>query len=260
MTERRIQTKKETERYYRKTAVIVGALFIIATASSLATAPLLIPALEGSDYVLELPDIKNEMVIAAMLETILAVSLVGIGTLMFPILRRHVEGLGMAYAGIRLVEAIFIVVGTVCLLGALSTGQDYAAGRLDATSSQSMGALLISLREWSVLFGTMIFLGLGGLVLNYSLYQSRLVPRWLSAWGLVGGVGILTYGAIGLFGTDTQSSFDAASILAAPIAIQEMVFASWLIVKGFNAPTDTTASGNRTAMKSDSLSAGSTSG
>src|SRR5512137_1021551 len=121
MTERKTRTQKETGKYYRKTAVIVGALFIIATASSLATAPILIPALEGSDYVLELPGVKNGIVIAAMLETILAVSLVGIGTLMFPVLRRHFEGLGMAYAGIRLVEAVFIVVGAVCLLGTLST-------------------------------------------------------------------------------------------------------------------------------------------
>jgi hypothetical protein len=42
---------------------------------------------------------------------------------------------------------------------------------------------------------------------------------------------------MGLFGTDTNS-FDAISLLAAPIAVQEMVFASWLIIKGFNSPED----------------------
>jgi hypothetical protein len=81
-----------------------------------------------------------------------------------------------------------------------------------------------------------IFLGLGCLTLNYILYRSRLVPRWLSAWGLIGGVGILIYGTLGLFGTNT-SSFDATTLLAAPIAVQEMVFASWLIIKGFDVPS-----------------------
>lgn len=218
---------------HRKTAMIVGVLFIIATAASLATAPLLGSALDGPDYLLELPDIENNIMMAAMFETILAISLIGIGALMFPILRRHAEGLGMAYAGIRLVEAIFIVVAAVCLLGMLSMGQDYAAGSLDEAGSQSMGALLISLFEYSLLFGTLIFLSLGALVLNYVLYRSRLVPRWLSAWGLIGGVGILIYGTMGLFGTDTNS-VDATTLLAAPIAVQEMVFASWLILKGFN--------------------------
>jgi hypothetical protein len=227
-----------TDRYYRKTAAIVGALFIIATVTSLATAPLLVPALEGPDYILKLPGIENNVVIIAMLETILAISVLGIGALMFPILRRHAEGLGAAYAGIRLVEAIFIVVGTVCLLGMLSMGQDYAAGSLDKAGSQSMGALLMSLREFSILFGTLIFLSLGGLALNYVLYRSWLVPRWLSAWGLVGDVGILIYGAMGLFGTDT-SSFDVTTLLALPIAVQEMVFASWLIINGFDKPKTT---------------------
>ncbi len=225
-----------TEAYYRKTAVIVGALFIIATATSLASASFLGMDLGGPD-VLKLSGIKNDVMMAAMFETILAISVFGIGALMFPILRKHVEGLGMAYAGIRLIEATFIVVGTVCLLGMLSMGQDYAAGHLDLVGSQSMVALLSSIREWSELFGTLIFLSLGGLVLNYILYRSKLVPRWLSVWGLIGDVGILIYGTMGLFGTPTNS-FDATSLLAAPIAVQEMVFASWLIIKGFNEPKD----------------------
>ncbi len=224
-----------TERYYRKTAAIVGALFIIATVTSLASASFLGMDLGGPDSALKLSGIENDVMMAAMFETILAISVFGIGALMFPILRKHVEGLGMAYAGIRLMEATFIVVGTVCLLGMLSMGQDYTAGRLDLVGSQSMVALLSSIREWSELFGTLIFLSLGGLVLNYLLYRSKLVPRWLSVWGLIGDIGILIYGTMGLFGTPTNS-FDATSLLAAPIAVQEMVFASWLIIKGFNSP------------------------
>ncbi len=225
------------ERYYRKTAVIVGALFILATITSLASGLLLGTALEGTDYILKLPGVENDIMMAALFETILAISLVGIGTLMFPLLRKNMEGLGMAYAGIRIMEAAFIVVGAISLLLMLMMGQEYAAGSLDESSSQSIGALLISLRELSLLFGTLIFLSFGGLALNYVLYRSRLVPRWLSAWGLIGGVGILIYGTIGLFGADTYS-FDVTTLLALPIAVQEMVFASWLIIKGFNAPTN----------------------
>jgi hypothetical protein len=75
--------------------------------------------------------------------------------------------------------------------------------------------------------GTLIFLGLGGLPLYYITYQLKLVPRWLSVWGLIGAACVLLYGLISLFDLDP-------SILAAPIAVQEMVFAVWLIVKGFN--------------------------
>jgi hypothetical protein len=92
---------------------------------------------------------------------------------------------------------------------------------------------LKALFDWSFIIGTMIFLGLGGLVLNFILYQLKLVPRWLSVWGLVGAACVLLYGLISLFDYDP-------AILAAPIAVQEMVFAVWLIVKGF----DTSAIGS----------------
>lgn len=224
-----------TKGYYRKTAALVGALFIIATATSLASAFLQGAALAGPDYLLKIADVKTNIMLAALLDTILAISVLGIGALMYPVLRKHAAGLANAYAGIRVVEAVFIVAAAACLLGMLSLGQDYAAGRLDVASSRSIGALLSSLRASSLLFGTLLFLSFGALTLNYVLYRSNLLPRWLSAWGLVGGVGILIYGTLGVFGTDT-GAFDATALLAAPIAVQEMVFASWLIVKGFTGP------------------------
>jgi len=224
-----------TESYYRKTAAIVGMLFIIATATSLASGVLLGNDLNGPDYLLNFHESENNVIFAVIFELALAVSLIGIGSLMFPVLRRQAEGLALGYASIRLLEAAFIVVATVCLLLMLTMGQGYAGGTLNAADSQSMGALLLALREWSFLIGTLIFLGLGALTLNYLLYQGQLVPRWLSAWGLIGGVGILLYGTMGLFGTDTNA-FDATSLLAAPLAVQEMVLALWLMVKGFRTP------------------------
>jgi hypothetical protein len=68
---------------------------------------------------------------------------------------------------------------------------------------------------------------LGGIVLNFALFKLNLVPSWLSIWGFIGGACVLLYGIISLFGSDP-------AILAAPIALQEMVFAVWLIVKGFD--------------------------
>jgi hypothetical protein len=91
------------------------------------------------------------------------------------------------------------------------------------------------LHDWSVLIGTLIFFGLGCLTLNYVLYQSGLVPRWLSLWGIVGAVLVFSYGLLGIFGVDTGLG-SPFMLLAMPIALQEMVFAVWLIAKGFNRP------------------------
>ena len=87
--------------------------------------------------------------------------------------------------------------------------------------------VLRSIQDWSFIIGTLVFLGLGGMILNYQLFRSKLIPRWLSGWGFFGATLVMVYGFISLFGYDP-------SFLAIAIAVQEMVFAGWLIVKGFN--------------------------
>ena len=73
---------------------------------------------------------------------------------------------------------------------------------------------------------------IGSLLYNYVLYRSRLVPRWLSGWGLVAValsmIATLYAGFTQDFGFTTVNS-----VLSAPIGLQEMVLAVWLIVKGF---------------------------
>ena len=222
-------------RYYRKTAALVGALFILATVTAIAAIVVLGDAFEGSDYLVGLPDVGNTVITAALLELVLAVSLIGIGALMFPVFKRHGEGLAQAYYGLRLTEAIFIIVATTCLVAMLAMGGQYADGDLDVAGAEAMGALLMALREWAFAIGTLIFLGLGALTLNYLFTVSGLIPKWLSIWGLIGGAGVLVYGVFSLYNQD-MGSFSVVNLLAAPIAVQEMVFASYLIIKGFVPP------------------------
>jgi hypothetical protein len=57
------------------------------------------------------------------------------------------------------------------LLSLLTLSQEYVAEALDPAYVQASGTLLLSLHDWSFVIGTLIFLGLGGLCLNYLLYQ-----------------------------------------------------------------------------------------
>ena len=77
----------------------------------------------------------------------------------------------------------------------------------------------------------MIVFSLTALILNYLLYQSELIPRWLSGWGLIGATLLLAAGLLEIFG------INLTDFINLPIALQEMVFAIWLIVKGFNSFT-----------------------
>jgi hypothetical protein len=221
---------------YRKTAIIVGALFIIATVTAILTIGILGSTLETPLDQTVVSENEYQIGLAALCWIILAISVTGIGFLMYSILKKYNKGLALGYISFRLTESICIIISSITLLTILTIGQETVAGTIDAANFQSMGSLLLALQNWSFEIGTLIFLGLGGFFIYYPLYELKLVPRILTVWGLIGAACVLLYGLLGLFGLTADS--EIISILAAPIAIQEMVFAIWLIVKGFSSPEE----------------------
>ncbi len=97
----------------------------------------------------------------------------------------------------------------------------------DASSFQTTGTLLLALKDWASVPENFPY-GLGALILNFVLYQSELVPRWISVWGLIGAVLIIAMGFLRMFGYP-------AIYLAIPLILNELVLAVWLIVVGFDA-------------------------
>ena len=216
---------------YRKTAIIVGVLFIIATVSAIATIGILGTTLDPPEFLTAVAANETQVVLAVICWLILAVSVLGIGVMMYPILKKYHGGLAQGYVGLRLVEAICIVISSICLMALLTLSKEFGAGTGDAAYYLPAGSVLLAVQEWAFEIGTLLFLGLGGLALYYGLYELELVPKWF--------VEELetkqTYGLLGLFGLTADSV--TLNLLAAPIAIQEMVFAVWLIAKGFNSPS-----------------------
>jgi hypothetical protein len=224
--------KVKDMRTERKTAKIVGALFILATVTAVISIAFLGDTLSSPEYLTEIATNENGVVVSVIFWLLLAISVLGIGIYMYPVLKEHDEVSGIWYFSLRLLETVFIIVAGVSLLVLLTlSGEFTTAGTTAGANYEVSGSLLLALFDWSFIIGTMIFLGLGGIVLNYMLYKTQLVPRWLSAWGLVGAIAVLLYGVISLWGQDP-------AILAAPIAVQEMVFAVYIIAKGFKGSKD----------------------
>ena len=72
---------------------------------------------------------------------------------------------------------------------------------------------------------------LGALMYYTLFYRSRLVPRWLSGWGVAGVLLMLTASLLALFSNSPVTGY---TLLILPLAVQEIVLAIWLLVKGFN--------------------------
>ena len=211
----------------KRTATIVGILFILATVLSLASSSLTDPLTGATNYLAIIAAKQNQIIVGALLLLGAALSIVLIPAAIFPVLKPKNESIAVGYLGIRIVEAVTLVVDTIVLLLLVTLSQQYVAAQASAASYfQTLGAMLLGTHNWIFPLNPIVF-GIGGLMLYYLLFRSKVIPRWLSGWGFIGAVLILMAGLLGMF-----SSF--LVVLAVPIAVQEMAMAVWLIIKGFN--------------------------
>jgi hypothetical protein len=217
----------------KKTAIIVGVLFITATVSSSLGFLLRDPILEAPDYLVQVAANETLALIGAFLVLIDCIAVVAIPVMLYPILKQHDRAWALGYLAFRTIESVVIIVGEICLLAFLVLGQEFVeAGAPDASHFRTLGALLLAAYRYGThVIGILIVFGLTAVILNVLLIRSRLVPRWVSIWGLIGAALLLVAGLIELFGPGPLASI--TTLMSLPIAVQEMVFAVWLIVKGF---------------------------
>jgi len=224
---------EETITSYRKTARIAGVLFIIATAASILSLPFL-GSISASDYLTSVSANANQIETAALLSFIAAAASASIAISLYPVLRKYREGLALGAVGFRLIEGVFYLVAVVLLLVLLTLSQEFAkAGYPVSPYFQTLGVLLLAGYHVAGNVASLIAFSLGAMIYYYIFYQTRLIPRWLSAWGFLGVALTLVAGILVMFSLIGPLSTGQV-VLALPIAVNEMVLAVWLIVKGFN--------------------------
>ncbi len=219
----------------RKTAIVTGALFIIATVASIVGNNFTGPLLSASDYLTKISVNANSILVGALLTLIAAATSAGIAIALYPVLIKYNKGLALGAVGFRLIEAVFYIVGALCKVSVLVVSQQFInAGNQNVATFQIIGKLLLATSDLAgFCFGVIAFC-LGAAMYYVIMYQARLIPRWLSGWGMIALVVMLIAVFITLFDGEPYSVSGNLIYLALPIALQEMVLAVWLIVKGFN--------------------------
>lgn len=219
---------------YRGTAIAVGVLFILCSAASiLSIVPLGGPLVAPVDLA-TLAANDSRVVMTALIEFVWALTGAGIAIGLYPVLRRFNPALALGSVAGRLVEGMFVVVGALGLLALLTVSQEaVVAGSAGLSSAMTTSNLLLAVREWVHGFVALIPFGVGAFMYYVVLYRSRLVPRWLSTWGLVA---IVLFMVSTVYAGFTQDfGFTTVNtVLNVPIGLQEMALAIWLIAKGFD--------------------------
>jgi hypothetical protein len=220
---------------HRKTAITVGVLFIIATAFLFVGEAFYDPILSSPDYLEIAYPNRTTVVIGMLLEFACVIAIPLIPVFLFPILREHYEALALGYVVFRSLEAVLFVIVEINKLSLINVSEGYLNnGGLDASFFQDIGSSIQAVNTWAFSIYVLVF-AIGTLALNSVLYRSKLVPRFISAWGFIAAAVILIGSVLVMLEMFTGISDMALQlIIAAPIAVQEMVLAVWLIVKGFN--------------------------
>lgn len=211
----------------RNTARIVGALFIIGTVAGVLSVVFAGSILSDPNYLMKV-SVNNQIIIGALFVLIMGLTLAMVPVMMFPIFRKYNEALALGSVVFRgALEAVIYIAMVISWLLLLTVSQEYVkAGAPNASQFQILGTLLLKASDQINSILEIVF-SLGSLMIYYLFYQSKLIPRWLSVWGLIGAILYLAAGLFHMFSVDF-------SILMAPLALLEMVLAVWLIVKGFN--------------------------
>jgi hypothetical protein len=204
----------------RKAAVWIGVLYIIGTVVLVLSLAVTGGVLAGPAYLDQVAAQPNQVAVGALLVLLAGFALAMVPVVFWPVGKRYNETLAIGYVvfrgGIETILYIATALGWLLLI-VLSTQP--VAGPI-AGLVRTIEAV-----AWDQLVA--IPFALGALMFYILLYQSRLVPRWLSVWGLVGAVLYLVPPIGSMFGL-------SLGVLMAPLAVQEMVMATWLIAKGFN--------------------------
>lgn len=182
----------------RKTAVLVGMLFLVATVTFMIADALIVGVLDRPDYLTGASAHANGLAAAALLAFVQGIAIVGIAAALYPLLKRHSEPLALAYVALRSAELAATLVYLAVPLLVIQLGDGLRDGTVDASASQHLGALFQGLHGVAV---SMIYLvtSVLGAILSFLLYRSQLVPRPIAILGVIGYPTLLVGGILALF-------------------------------------------------------------
>lgn len=222
---------------HRKIAILIGILFIIGTVSGILSGVVTAPIRTDAAYPLNVDAGEPQWITGTLFVLLMGLALAMVPVLLYPIFRKHNETLAFGSVLFRGVfETICQMLLVISMFLVLNVSDLYEkAGATDASNLQALGSMLVSAGEWIQMISGIVF-SIGTLMIFILFYQTRLIPRWLSGWGVLGALLYFTAKIISMFDPLHTAPLIESGIgqLMIPTAIQEMVFAVWMIVKGFS--------------------------
>ncbi len=206
-----------------KRSKITGILFIVCTVSGIASVSIMGTPATQADLSTVL---KNDILykVGAIFQMLMALTCAGIAISIYPVIRQQSPGLAIGAVGFRLIEGAVFTLSSCLTMVMLSL---YQSGSLNDYTSE----IIMTTKYWTSTYGAAISFCLGAAFYYIAFIKSRQIPRWIAIWGLVA---VVLHIIAVMFVASGMGPFSTAMlVLNVPIFLQEMVFALWLIVRGY---------------------------
>ena len=156
--------------------------------------------------------ITNNKTLGVITDIISGLAVIGIPLLMFPFFNANEnKKLNYAYLVSRFMEGILMLIGGIFILNpSLESYRD---------------SIYSDIHIYFFIVGALLFYIL--------LYRTRVIPRFISIWGVLATIILFIITIIKLFGVDLS----ILNALVLPMILNELFLAFWLIIKGFNFET-----------------------
>ncbi len=216
-------------------SVLTGILLLSGIVAGILSS---VPALERPDYIAALAEISGQVYMAAVFQGIFACVYTGLACVLYSVLKDYEPGIALLYFSFRIVGAAALFLAIVPLPLLLMLSKQYLEVGNDHGESLIVIAELVRLTRDGINHMAMILpWSIGGMFLYIGAINSRLLPGWISWWGLLGS--FLTFMATGLLIVEViQIASPIYFILNTPTALVEIVLAIYLLWKGFRPPAD----------------------
>jgi Domain of unknown function (DUF4386) len=230
-------------REHRAAATTAGILYITGTVAGVLSVIVSAPVRDARDPLAYAVEHSGVVVTGALLVLVMGLSLAFVPVVLFHVLRRVDEVLAVGYLIVRgAVETVCYVVLAIGWLLLAPLGEAIAAGGGTASpAGVRVGNLVIDADATNAVLTVVFCLGAG--MFYVLLYRSRIVPRWISTWGLVAIPFYLAADLLAMYGV-VDANAPGQVLMFMPLAVQEMVLAVWMIARGFR-PAAVSTTGER---------------
>jgi hypothetical protein len=188
----------------RRIAVFVGILFFFQLITFMIGSGLIQQYLDGEAS-------RGTLAMGVALEMCAGLAVFAIGILMYKVLKVVDAQLALGYPIMRILE--FAVSAVLAI---------YLLTQLDEFPNRLLWVYIPT--------------AIGGLILNYLLFTSRMIPRAISGLGLIGYSLLLLAVPLDLLGAVDVTSGAGLAMLAPGGLFEFIVLPIWLIAKGFRLP------------------------